>query len=312
MSKFYVGITDFDWLSFLSAEKKGLDSSINFWTPGTTNFKALNEGDYFLFKLHNKKNSIEHGEIVGGGIFDSFQVMTIEDAWNKFGYGNGCHSISEMREKINSIKKKNNISSNSLIGCIVLKNYFFLEKKDWLKSPKDWANSIVKGKTYDDTTKEGKEIIDSIRFKTTQIQSINIIEEICKDMPIEGKVREAYIKARVNQGVFKDRLMKKGSKCCLCNTHNPSLLIASHIKPWSKSDNYEKLDPYNGFLMCPNHDALFDKGYISFEDDGKIMISEQLDNTDRIYTNVNDKMKINIEKENTIYLKYHRENIFKK
>ena len=52
------------------------------------------------------------------------------------------------------------------------------------------------------------------------------------------------------------------------------LLVASHIKPWSISDANEKLDIHNGLLMCPNHDKLFDRGYISFDDTGRILISE--------------------------------------
>ena len=79
------------------------------------------------------------------------------------------------------------------------------------------------------------------------------------------------------------------------------LLVASHIKPWSISDANEKLDIHNGLLMCPNHDKLFDRGYISFDDTGRILISEKLDDNNsydenRYYRREHKVYKISQEK----------------
>ena len=115
----------------------------------------------------------------------------------------------------------------------------------------------------------------------------------------------------MNQGIFRDLLLEKYSHCSLCQVSNKELLIASHIKPWSKSESIEKLDRNNGFLLCPNHDRLFDKGYISFKDDGSIMISGNLSEIDRIFTNVRPDMSIELTIDNKRYLQYHREHIFK-
>lgn len=92
---------------------------------------------------------------------------------------------------------------------------------------------------------------------------------------------------------------------------NKNLLIASHIKPWNVCDSVEKIDCDNGFLMCPNHDKLFDQGWITFDDDGKIIISEVLLKEDRIALNINDNMCILLTDKNREYLKYHRQYIFK-
>ena len=70
-------------------------------------------------------------------------------------------------------------------------------------------------------------------------------------------------------------------------------LIASHIKPWVVSDPAEKLDIENGFLMCPNHDKLFDQGWITFSDDGEIIISEDLPQRDRTFVNIRENMNNN-------------------
>lgn len=87
-------------------------------------------------------------------------------------------------------------------------------------------------------------------------------------------------------------------------------MTASHIKPWCKSNVREKLDIENGFLMCPNHDRLFDQGWISFDDNGKIIIADEMSQEDRIFMNVNKDMKITLSEKNKIYLQYHRSNIF--
>lgn len=125
-----------------------------------------------------------------------------------------------------------------------------------------------------------------------------------------GEDREALVKIRINQGEFRKRLLRRYTHCCLCNVGNPKLLIASHIKPWSESSPEEKIDVNNGFLFCPNHDRAFDRGFISFDSDGNIIISDELSSKDRMFLNINEDMKIPVSDENRGYLAYHRENIF--
>lgn len=127
---------------------------------------------------------------------------------------------------------------------------------------------------------------------------------------LKGVEREAVVRSRVNQGVFRNLLLKRYNRCCLCQVSNRGLLTASHIKPWSVSTSVEKLDWNNGFLMCPNHDSLFDKGFITFKDDGSIMISDFLSEIDRIFTNVRPDMSIELTEGNKSYLQYHRKNVY--
>lgn len=129
---------------------------------------------------------------------------------------------------------------------------------------------------------------------------------------LEGQERETIIKSRVNQGIFRDIMLNKYKHCCLCGITNQNLLIASHIKPWSKSDKNEKLNEYNGLLLCSIHDKLFDLGYISFNDDGTILISNELNNNDRILSNINESNKIEITEDFIPFIRYHRENIFRR
>lgn len=154
-------------------------------------------------------------------------------------------------------------------------------------------------------------IEERMDMKTDEV-IISNIETDADNLQMVGKERETYIKTRVNQSLFRERLLNKYDCCCLCKISNTRFLIASHIKPWADSENDEKLDADNGFLLCPNHDALFDSGYISFDDNGNILISEQLGQVDAIFMNVDKNMKIHLSDRNKKYLEYHRKNIFKK
>ncbi|MBS4050496.1 MAG: HNH endonuclease, partial [Methylomonas sp.] len=85
-------------------------------------------------------------------------------------------------------------------------------------------------------------------------------------------------------------------------------LIASHIKPWCKSSNSERIDPHNGFLLLPNLDKAFDLGFITFTDSGEICISSKFSEYDVL--GVSKAMKILIKEKNKPYLAYHQSNVF--
>lgn len=188
---------------------------------------------------------------------------------------------------------------------MIYRNIALLEWKNMYSPFAQWSNSVFM--LFVDWIWRAKKKIDTSGLKKSHGTDAEKIENELEALCVEGEDKLALVKVRINQGEFRKRLLKKYSKCCLCNVNNPALLIASHIKPWSQSEPEEKLDEDNGFLMCPNHDQLFDKGWISFDDEGKIIISDQLDDVNRIYTNVNEDMKIQLTEGNKKYLNFHRE-----
>ncbi|WP_433709052.1 HNH endonuclease [Paenibacillus illinoisensis] len=127
----------------------------------------------------------------------------------------------------------------------------------------------------------------------------------------EETIREQIVQTRIGQVKFKQRLMRLECKCKLCGLENLSFLRASHSKPWRDSDNYERLDKYNGFLFCPAHDALYDKGYISFDEGGSLLISPLLDEHTQMLMNIDRRMRVTLLSGHQKYVKYHRENIFR-
>ena len=120
-------------------------------------------------------------------------------------------------------------------------------------------------------------------------------------------------RSSAHQQYFKNQLLNHwGIKCVLTGITNKDLLIGAHIKPWTKSNEIEKIDKFNGLPLTPNADKLFELGYISFDNNGNILISNSIDEEDLKSLGINTKTKLNISSEHTKYLEYHRTNKFKK
>lgn len=124
--------------------------------------------------------------------------------------------------------------------------------------------------------------------------------------------KESIIKSRLGHGKLRKQVLStRPYKCELCNVDNERFLIMSHIKPWSKSSNQERLDSNNVMLLCPNHDKLFDSGYITFDSDGKIVFSKYLSIELQNAMDLNLHMKLFSTDSNVLnYMKWHRENVF--
>lgn len=119
------------------------------------------------------------------------------------------------------------------------------------------------------------------------------------------------------QSFFKDTQMHEFDHACpICHIKVPQLLIASHIKPFRDCAHiYETATHDNGLLLCRNHDFLFDQGYISFNDDGTIIISKALIEKDPHLEHFNFDTCLNslyMTKNRRKFLEYHRENILKR
>jgi len=97
------------------------------------------------------------------------------------------------------------------------------------------------------------------------------------DAEIPNTTRQALIRARIGQGLFKERVSQIEHACRVTFVNNPTHLVGSHIKPWRECNNEERLAGGNGLLLTPTADHLFDRGFISFEDNGEVMISPVVD-----------------------------------
>lgn len=121
---------------------------------------------------------------------------------------------------------------------------------------------------------------------------------------------ERLVVQRVGQDLFRSALLDfwRG-RCCVTGLAVPSLLRASHVKPWAKcvSDG-ERLDVFNGLLLAPHIDALFDGGWISFSDRGGVLVSKELSSAARAQLGISSSWSIQgLTPAHAEFLAYHRE-----
>ncbi|ENY0908408.1 HNH endonuclease [Serratia marcescens] len=132
------------------------------------------------------------------------------------------------------------------------------------------------------------------------------ILEIQSTKELPETMKEALVKARIGQGNFRKEVLKLYPACPVTGVSMPQLLIASHIKPWRECNNQERLDPYNGIMLAPHVDALFDKGLISFSELGNILVgSEAL----QVFKQLGlHDVRVDINPISSRYFSWHRKN----
>lgn len=136
---------------------------------------------------------------------------------------------------------------------------------------------------------------------------------ISNGQQIGATEKDQIVKARRGQGRFRENVQCYEKRCRVTGISHIQFLIASHIKPWRVASNQERLDGENGLLLSPNVDYLFDRGFISFDDEGVLLISPTAD------TNCLRLMGIPLDapicmggfsSKQKEYLSFHRRNVF--
>ncbi len=168
----------------------------------------------------------------------------------------------------------------------------------------------------------GKLALDSSTILST-IQNKTIEETLELEPELKfakGREKEKIVKTRVNQNDFRQRILASyNEKCSITGISITSLLVASHIIPWSKNSQ-ERLNPKNGICLNSIHDKAFDNGLITITNDFKVKLSDSI---------LRKRKEISVQKyfieyENQPiilpdrfipsieFLEYHHKNIFKK
>ncbi|GAB3730335.1 HNH endonuclease [Luteimonas pelagia] len=136
------------------------------------------------------------------------------------------------------------------------------------------------------------------------LDDIHIVEV---DVSIPETQRLQLAKARVGQGLFRKRVMLVDPYCRVTGVQDPRLLIASHIKPWRDSSNADRINGFNGMMLSPHVDALFDEQLISFEDDGQMLVHPSLPGDVLERWSIKRHARVGVFKgEQRPYLEHHR------
>jgi putative restriction endonuclease len=243
-----VAVTDNDWFEMLR-QKTNL-SEVNFWAPSAVNFRALQPGELFLFKLHAPRNVI-----VGGGIFTYANALPCSLAWDAFREANGARSAQEMRTRITKYRRSDpSDRSDFAIGCRILTQPLFFEESDWIPVPKSWSSNIVSFKTYDTDTAEGRALWDAVSERMARSPAFATDTAARFGKPL-------LVKPRLGQGAFRVLVTDiYGRRCAVTKERTLPALEAAHIRPYSEGGAHEE---QNGLLLRRDIHSLFDAGYVT-------------------------------------------------
>lgn len=125
---------------------------------------------------------------------------------------------------------------------------------------------------------------------------------------------ERLVVQRVGQNLFRNGLLALWEgRCAVTGLAVPALLRASHIKPWADCEtDAERLDVYNGILLAPHLDAAFDRGFITVQDDGAIVVSESLAADARSVLGLDEPLRVRgVTDGHRGYMPWHRERVFR-
>ena len=258
--RIYVGVTDKDWYEQLMQQKP---DEVNFWKPGSGNFRALEQNDLFLFKLHSPYNYI-----VGGGFFVRFSLLPPFLAWKVFGTNNGTRTYDELLSRINKYRSQNRFTdSNPSIGCVLLTEPFFFNESQWIPAPLDWKLNIVQGKTYDTNTEIGARLYQQVMESSQLMASSGTLE-------IGPRYAAATTLRRLGQGAFRIVVTEAYQRrCSITGEKTLPVLEAAHIKPYSENGPHAIK---NGLLLRSDFHTLFDDGYVTVNKDYVIEVSKKL------------------------------------
>lgn len=148
---------------------------------------------------------------------------------------------------------------------------------------------------------------------TQQLDDL-VEERIMEDAGIDATMREQLTRARRGQGLFRRRVLDVEPVCRVTGISKPNLLIASHVKPWRAClTASERLDGFNGLMLAPHADYLFDRGLIGFEEDGRTLFSTKLSDGDAIKLGLHNSQRPPpkpLSDKSKAYFQHHRASVF--
>ena len=257
-----IAVTDGDWFETLRGQPNLAE--VNFWAPSAANFRALQPGELFLFKLHAPRNVI-----AGGGIFAYANALPCSLAWEAFREANGARSAHEMRARIARYRRVGpGDRSDFEIGCRILTQPFFFEEADEIPVPASWAPNIVSFKTYNTGDAEGIALWDAVNERLNRPTFPGVAEGLARF----GEPQ--LIRRRLGQGAFRVLVTDiYDRRCAITRERTLPALEAAHIRPYGDGGEHEAR---NGLLFRRDIHSLFDAGYVTVTPDLRFEVSRRI------------------------------------
>jgi len=297
------------WVNHSQTFKEELEGQY-IWSPKTKSGGYANEG-------YRNLTLVSTGEVIFSFAKTKIQAIGIiaeryidADKPEEFGTKGGQWDKDGYLVKVNWVKLERPLRIRDNISAIV--NH--LEPKHSpIRATGDGNQGIYLAKIKEELARKLFELIshENKYIGIDVSETSSIIDDEVEQSKIESSniaptEKEQLIKARIGQGRFKSNVSRIEKSCRLTGVKEVSFLIASHILPWSKSDNQQKLDGNNGLLLSPHADKLFDKGFLSFTGDGEILLKSEADKVFGIWGFSTDNVG-NFNEHQERYLALHRD-----
>ncbi|MFI3165082.1 MAG: HNH endonuclease [Bacillota bacterium] len=179
------------------------------------------------------------------------------------------------------------------------------------QNPEFIKKNTVGNKMYSNGLKQYRSYISSV-IGVQESDVAEIVDGIKSDEILSNTEKEILVASRVGQGKYRKLILNKYKKCVVTGVDDTRLLIASHIKPWSSSNNYERINENNGLLLTPTFDKLFDEGLITFSKNGEFKTSSFLStaNVSRLLIPTGQYFDLKMSGEMSMFLEYHNDVLF--
>lgn len=263
----FVAPTDLGWYRFLSARPHLTE--VNFWRPGGTQFRALQPGEPFFFKLKAPQNAIG-----GFGIFARATRLPIWRVWEVFVEANGVASERELRDRIARLAGNPFVREDDhrMIGCVSIASVVFFAPDDWVAVPEDWRRNIVSGRGYDLSLGPGRRLWHDCLERAANVgQSAEWVGEALER---ERLGKPQVVRPRLGQASFRIAVLDAyGRACAVTTEHSLPVLEAAHIRPWSEGGGHEVR---NGLPLRRDLHRLFDLGFVTVRPNLRVAVSPEL------------------------------------
>lgn len=313
----FIANTDKPWFDFLSTQigASGRIDEVNFWQPKSTRpMKRMAPGEPVFFRL--KKPDFA---VAGFGFFAHFEVVSVEEAWDLFGWKNGAPTRMGFLRSIGGFRGEDLSRPENRrkpLGCTILREATFWPDALWVPWRREmgWHDNIVQGKTERDPRRAAL-LLDRLAGRLDPPPDL---AEAFRVLDVDEDQRRRVVAEqlrREGQGTFRLRLMDAYGRCAITGEKTRPVLDAAHIQPYlGPSSNHVQ----NGLLLTKEFHALFDRGYVTVTPDHEVQVSEALrehwQNGVRYYAYHGRALKKLPEREqlrpSRDALAWHRENVF--
>ena len=216
--------------------------------------------------------------MIGGfGVLSQSTNMPLSLAWDAFGIKNGAQTYSVMRDRILRYRTGARTEVDPVIGCRVVVQPVFLPESLWIPQPDTWARSIVVGKTFDTDTAEGLRLWEQVMAAAAA--PISTTSRLAEQQSIYVSSGARFgepqlIRPRLGQGAFRLAVTDAYKReCAITGGRVLPALEAAHIQSYSDGGEHSVS---NGLLLRRDIHSVFDAGYLTFDDDLRVVVSDRV------------------------------------